>query len=122
MRRGRHVTRLAIATAVGLFVSTAAVAPMALDASAATAKVQVVHIKIVNFMFSPMTVKVNPGELIEVTNEDTVAHTLTAVHRQFNTGNIAHLQTKSFHAPKKPGTYDYICNIHQFMTGTIVVK
>lgn len=118
----RHVTRVAVATAAGLFVSAAAVAPMALDASATTATTSFIKIKIVNFMFAPVTVKVNPGELIKVTNYDTVAHTITAVHGQFNTGNIGHLQTKSFRAPKKPGTYHYICNIHQFMTGTLVVK
>ena len=31
-------------------------------------------------------------------------------------------QTKTFKAPSKPGTYHYICNIHQYMMGTIVVK
>jgi len=40
----------------------------------------------------------------------------------FNTGNIKPGHTKSFTAPSKPGTYHYICNIHQYMTGTIIVK
>ncbi len=118
----RLVRRATLTTAAGLLASAAAVAPMALNASASTTKTPFIHIKIVNFMFTPMTVKVNPGELIKVTNFDTVAHTLTAVHREFNTGKIGHDQTKSFRAPKKPGTYHYICNIHQFMTGTLVVK
>ena len=75
-----------------------------------------------NFMFYPTALKVLPGALIKVTNRDSVVHTLTATHRQFNTGRIAHNQTKYFHAPKKAGTYHYICNIHQFMVGTIIVK
>ena len=75
-----------------------------------------------NFMFYPATLKVLPGALIRVTNRDSVEHTVTAVHHQFNTYKIAHNRTKYFRAPKKAGTYHYICNIHQFMTGTIVVK
>ena len=79
-------------------------------------------ITISNFQFHKMVLKVNPGALIKVTNKDTVLHTLTSTHKRFNTGNIAHNQTKSFHAPLKAGTYGYICGIHQFMTGSIVVK
>jgi plastocyanin len=34
----------------------------------------------------------------------------------------AHDQTKTFKVLRKSGTYHYICSIHQFMMGTIVVK
>lgn len=75
-----------------------------------------------NFMFSPMSLTVSPGATIKVTNQDSATHTLTANGGQFNTGDITHNQTKTFEAPSKPGTYHYICNIHQYMMGTIVVK
>ena len=108
--------------AAGLMMSFAAIVPSVTGASASTAPA-VVHVKIVNFMFMPMIVKAHPGELIEVTNKDTVAHTLTSSKSKlFTTGNIGHNQTKGFRAPKKPGTYHFICFIHQFMTGTLVVK
>ena len=39
-----------------------------------------------------------------------------------STGDIGHDKTKTFKAPMKHGTYDFICSIHQYMTGEIVVK
>jgi plastocyanin len=79
-------------------------------------------ITISNFMFSPMSVSVAPGSTVSVTNKDSVAHTLTATGGQFDTGDISGGQTKTFTAPSKAGTYNYICNIHQYMMGTIVVR
>jgi plastocyanin len=79
-------------------------------------------ITISNFMFSPMSLTVEPGSTIMVTNKDSATHTLTATGGQFDTGDIDQNHTKTFTAPSKAGTYHYICNIHQFMTGTIVVK
>ena len=79
-------------------------------------------ITISNFMFMPMSLSVSPGATVKVTNKDSATHTLTATGGQFNTGNITQNQTKTFKAPSKPGTYHYICSIHQYMMGTIVVK
>jgi len=80
-------------------------------------------ITISNFMFSPMTLTVKPGATIAVTNKDSATHTLTAAGSGgFNTGNITQNQTKMFTAPMKSGTYQYICNIHQYMMGTITVS
>jgi plastocyanin len=79
-------------------------------------------ITISNFMFSPMSASVAPGSRVTVTNRDSVTHTLTATGGQFSTGDIGAGQTKTFTAPSKAGTYSYICNIHQYMTGTIVVR
>jgi len=79
-------------------------------------------ISISNFEFHKMELKVRPGALIKVTNDDSVAHTLTSIHNRFNTGNIAGGRTKTFRAPLKAGTYRYYCGIHQFMTGSIVVR
>jgi plastocyanin len=79
-------------------------------------------ITISNFMFSPMSLTVSPGATVKVTNKDSATHTLTANGGQFNTGDVTQNQTKTFKAPSKPGTYHYICNIHQYMMGTIVVK
>ena len=73
-------------------------------------------------MFAPMTLSVSPGATVKVTNQDAATHTLTATTGQFNTGDIAQNQTKTFKAPTAPGQYHYICNIHQYMMGTIVVK
>jgi plastocyanin len=79
-------------------------------------------ITISNFMFEPMSLTVAPGATVKVTNKDSATHTLTAAGGQFNTGEIDQNHTKSFTAPSQPGTYHYICNIHQYMMGTITVK
>jgi plastocyanin len=80
-------------------------------------------ITISNFMFSPMSLTVKPGATVNVTNKDSATHTLTAAGPGgFNTGDITHNQSKTFMAPMKPGTYHYICNIHQYMMGTITVS
>jgi plastocyanin len=79
-------------------------------------------ITISNFMFMPMSLSVSPGAIVKVTNKDSATHTLTATGGQFDTGNVTQNQTKTFKAPSKPGTYHYICNIHQYMMGTIIVK
>jgi plastocyanin len=81
-------------------------------------------IVIKNFMFAPMSVSVAPGTVVTVRNEDTVTHTLTdkTDPTLFSTGDIAPGQSKTFKAPNTAGSYSYICSIHQYMTGTIVVR
>jgi plastocyanin len=91
-------------------------------AASSGAAVSTTHITISNFMFHPMAITVSPGATISVTNTDPVTHTLTATGGQFNTGDVNQNQTKTITAPMKPGTYHYICNIHQYMMGTITVK
>jgi plastocyanin len=86
----------------------------------------VVTIVIKNFRFSPATPKVQPGERVEVKNEDSVVHTLSAgpaakFTSLFNAGNVASGQTVFFTAPKQPGAYPFYCKIHTFMTGMLVV-
>lgn len=83
-----------------------------------------VHATIVisNFMFHPMRIVVAPGERIVVVNKDSVVHTLTAINGRFTTGDIPVHGRRVVVAPRKKGTYHYFCKIHQFMTGTIVVR
>jgi plastocyanin len=80
------------------------------------------EIVIQNFAFSPNQLEVKPGQSVTVTNKDSVTHTLTSDSGLFNTGNIPGNSSIHFNAPTKPGTYEYRCSIHQFMTGTIVVS
>jgi plastocyanin len=77
-----------------------------------------------NFMFSPMTLSVSPGEVVTVRNEDSVTHTLTdsTDPQLFSTGDVGPGQVKTFKAPAKAGSYSFFCTIHQYMTGTLVVR
>ena len=81
-------------------------------------------IVIKNFMFSPDSLTVAPGAVVTVRNEDSVTHTLTDKTDQtaFNTGPVGPNQTKTFKAPDKAGSYAFFCTIHQYMTGTLVVR
>jgi plastocyanin len=82
-------------------------------------------IAIKNFAFDPSTLTVTPGERVTVRNEDSATHTVTAggAHEgAFNTGNINPGSTATFTAPSQPGSYSYICQIHQFMHGTLTVN
>ena len=75
-------------------------------------------------MFSPDSLTVSPGAVVTVKNEDSVTHTLTDKTDQtaFNTGPVGPNQTKTFKAPDKAGSYSFFCTIHQYMTGTLVVR
>ena len=79
-------------------------------------------ITIQNFSFSPKSITVAPGGTVMVTNKDQVAHTVTSSSGGFNTGDIDPGASRTFKAPTKPGRYAYICSIHQFMMGTLVVS
>lgn len=92
------------------------------SSSAATAPAGATRITIKNFMFGPAALTVHPGAKVTVVNQDSTAHTVTATgDKEFDTGTIAPGRTATFTAPAKPGTYGYICSIHQFMTGTLTV-
>jgi plastocyanin len=84
-------------------------------------------ISIKNFQFYPATFSVAPGETIIVTNNDGSAHTLTALPGsnplgKFDSGNIAPGKSVTFTAPVRFGSYAFYCAIHNYMTGTLVVK
>jgi amicyanin len=77
-----------------------------------------VHIK--NLAFSPATVTIKAGSTVVWTNDDSIQHDVT-----FDGGGIAssvlnHNDTFS-HAFLTAGTYHYICSIHPFMHGTVIV-
>ena len=87
------------------------------------ASAQTIVIK--NFAFSPSNLTVAPGATVTVRNEDSATHTVTAVaphDRIFDTGDLSDGATTTFTAPSTAGTYSYICQIHQFMHGTLTVK
>ncbi|MFK7917905.1 MAG: cupredoxin domain-containing protein [Ilumatobacter sp.] len=86
------------------------------DAPAAGASIE-----IEGFAFSSLGA-VAPGTEISVVNIDTAAHTLSASDGAFDTGNIAGEATSTVTAPSEPGTYDFVCNIHPSMTGTLTVE
>jgi plastocyanin len=131
-RAGRRRTPLGCAAAAGALLlaltacsstSSATAGPSATAGSASAAAVSGTQIVISNFDFSPMTLTVSPGAHVTVVNHDSTAHTLTASSgNAFDTGDIGPGKSATFTAPTKPGSYSYICSIHQFMHGTLTVR
>ncbi len=78
-------------------------------------------IAIKDFAYAPAALTAKVGETITVTNEDAAVHTITASDKSFDSGDLAKGKAFTFQI-KKAGTYDYICDIHQYMKGTITVS
>jgi plastocyanin len=111
--------------ACGSSSSTSATSSASATGSSASQKTGTADtITIKNFMFSPDSLTVAPGAVVTVRNEDSVTHTLTDKTDQttFNTGPVGPNQIKTFKAPGKAGSYPFLCTIHQYMTGTLVVR
>jgi plastocyanin len=79
-------------------------------------------ITIKEFAFGPATVTVKVGDTVTWTNEDQDPHTVTSQDRNgplrsatMNTGDSYQYKFT------KAGSYAYLCTIHPFMTGTVVV-
>lgn len=74
--------------------------------------------------FTPNTVTVPKGDIIEWTNNDTVPHTVTNAPDGsiFDSGLITPGKTYLLDTSKLNGTkYDYMCTVHPWMTGKIVI-
>jgi plastocyanin len=80
-----------------------------------------VKVSMKNIKFVPMEIHAKVGQKIMWTNDDPVAHTVTAQKgADFDSGTVNSGGTFSF-TPKKPGTIDYLCTIHPGQTGKITV-
>lgn len=80
-----------------------------------------VNASIAGFAFQPGSITINKGDTIIWTNNDSVAHTVTADSGSFASGMLSTGQTfsKTFSVP---GTYSYYCSPHPSMRGTVIVK
>lgn len=77
-------------------------------------------IDIKGFDFHPAVITVPVGTTVTWTNDDVEQHTVTARDKSFNSDAINNGQTFSF-TFSQAGSYDYFCQIHPHMTGTVVV-
>ncbi len=92
--------------------TTTAAAPTAAGTTAVTMQ---------NIAFSPPVVSVKVGHTVKWTNEDSVAHNVTATQgATFKSDNFGKGGTFTWKADKA-GTVSYVCTIHPGMNGKIVV-
>jgi amicyanin len=80
-------------------------------------------VTIENFAFTPNELVVTAGATLTWVNTDDVAHTVTskAAPPLFDSRTLREGDTFSFEF-KRPGTYDYFCKPHPYMTGKVIVK
>ena len=77
-------------------------------------------VAITDFKFNPAALTVPVGTAVTWTNQDEEPHTIAAKDGSFHSPGMDTHGTYSF-TFTTPGSYDYICSIHPFMTGTVVV-
>ena len=78
-------------------------------------------VEIVNFRFSPATLKVPPGTKVTWINRDRTFHTVTSDDELFSSGNLANGWTFSY-IFEEQGTYEYHCKPHSYMKGKVIVE
>jgi plastocyanin len=93
---------------------------MAAQTAGASTPVATDAVKITNFAFSPATVTVTAGSTVVWTNGDSIQHDITFNGGGIVSGVLNHNDTFS-HTFPTAGTYQYICSIHPFMHGTVIV-
>ena len=111
------VSRLAATATALLLVCSLGVVVVA-SAEAATPRAKSPTVSIKDLAFSPKTLSVKAGAKVTVKNNDGTTHTFTANKGAFDTGDIDGGSSATV-TVKKPGTYAYHCEIHNFMKGTI---
>jgi plastocyanin len=94
-------------TAAGEAVTAAAASPMT--------------VKIDNFTFSPPTLTVAAGTTVTWKNEDDSPHRIGDKNGTFKSAALDTDDTFS-HTFAAPGEFPYICTIHPYMVGKIIVK
>ena len=77
-------------------------------------------VAIKNFAFVPPSLGVVSGTTVTWTNQDDVAHTVSADDDKTFDAGVEPGQTFQFTAGAA-GTYPYFCRVHPFMKGTLTV-
>jgi plastocyanin len=94
-------------------------------ASSASASVQASPmatnaVSIQDFDFKPAVITVPVGTTVTWSNKDVEQHTVTARDKSFNSDVINNDKTFTY-TFSKAGSFEYFCQIHPHMVGTVVV-
>jgi plastocyanin len=119
-RRRRMILLLG---AVGVAALLAAALPelTAAGAAAVTAAASSATVDIDNFAFTPAALTVTAGTTVTWKNEDDSPHRIGDKNGTFKSAALDTDDSFS-HTFAAPGEYPYICTIHPYMVGTIIVK
>lgn len=109
--------RLAIMIAIAAGLLTGAA--VAMQASAAQDSTTTITID--NFTFAPPVLTVPIGTVVTWVNRDDIPHTVVEKNKAFRTKALDTNDSYSF-TFTTPGEFSYICGLHPFMTGQVIVK
>ena len=79
------------------------------------------NIKVENNKFTPDVITIGKGTSLKWTNLDSAAHTVTSDDEDFDSGQLSEDDTFTYKFDKL-GTFDYHCENHPTMTGSVIVK
>jgi plastocyanin len=120
-QRCRRIALLLGAVGVGSLLAVALPELTAAGAAAVTAAASPATIQIDNFAFTPAALTVTAGTTVTWKNEDDSPHRIGDKNGTFKSAALDTDDTFS-HTFTVPGEYAYICTIHPYMAGTIIVK
>lgn len=123
------MNKLPVLAAVAVAVLAAGVGAVILRSQSAgnsSTDGSLVHVAVGDYSFSPNRVTIKAGTTVQWMNMDTVAHTVTFgshddMGGSMGSGMLGHMGMYQYRF-MEPGTYEYHCEPHPYMTGTVVVN
>jgi plastocyanin len=119
--RRRRIALLLGAVGVASLLAAALPDLTAAGAAAVTAAASQATVEIDNFAFAPATLTVTAGTTVTWKNEDDSPHRIGDKNGAFKSAALDTDDTFS-HTFAAPGEYPYICTIHPYMVGKVIVK
>ena len=121
----RLALRLAIPALIAGATAIACASTASPSANAPSAAATKAAVTIKGFAFSPATLEVTKGTVVTFTNNDSTTHTVTSGANRTKDGKFDKQlsgSTEDSITFDTAGTFEYFCNIHSSMKGTVVVK
>ena len=106
---------IALTLAAALLAAPSAPPPQAAKALPGT----VVHMH--DFKFVPSTLTVAVGTRVTIINDDDEAHTASALDKSFDSAGLDSHESWT-HVFARAGSFPYVCELHPYMKGLIVVR
>lgn len=106
---------------VGGALSTAAF-DSAGSAMPASQKSEGATVSITNYKFDVPVLRISPGTTVTWNNVDEAPHTVTSTDKRFVSSPALDSNDHYTYTFTKPGTYQYYCTLHPFMTGEVIVQ
>lgn len=117
---------LATVALAGLAAGVGAIILRSQSAGNASSGSSLVYVAVGDYSFSPTRVTIKAGTTVQWMNIDSVAHTVTFGSHDDMGGSmgsdmLGHMGAYQYRF-MEPGTYEYHCEPHPYMTGTVVVN